>query len=104
MHFYAFYCEDAPNSSEKRKSVRPAHLSRLKQLATENRLLLAGPLLNTDHNDDIPAPADGSLVVAKFNNLSEAIEWIAADPYVTAEVFARVTTKPFTPVLPETNK
>lgn len=101
MKYYAFYCEDAPNSLEKRKSVRTAHLSRLSSLKEENRLLLAGPLLHTDHHADIPPNADGSLIIAAFNNLSEAIEWIAADPYATAEVYARITTKPFTPVTVE---
>ncbi|HLB57129.1 MAG TPA: YciI family protein [Coxiellaceae bacterium] len=101
MNYYAFYCEDAENVLEKRKSVRPAHLERLKILTVENRLLAAGPLMNKDGDNPFVAGIHGSLIIAKFNSLDEAKEWIAADPYVTAEVYKRVTIKPYKIVLPE---
>lgn len=44
--YYAIYCEDQEDSFERRRSVRPAHLQRLEELRGQNRLLLAGPLLN----------------------------------------------------------
>lgn len=101
MNYYSIYCEDAKNTLEKRKSVRPAHLSRLQQLNAENRLLAAGPLMNKDGENPLVAGIDGSLIIAQFQSLDEAKEWIAADPFVTAEVYARVTVKPFKIVLPE---
>lgn len=99
--YYAFICEDAENVLEKRKSIRPAHLTRLQQLSRENRLLAAGPLQNQDGDNPFLAGIHGSLIIAKFNSLDEAKEWIAADPYVTAEVYQNVTVKPFKIVLPE---
>lgn len=100
MQYYAFICEDAENVLEKRKSVRPAHLSRLEKLQTDNRLLVAGPLMNQDGDNPIIAGIHGSLIIAKFNSLAEAREWIAADPFVTAEVYQRITVKPYKIVLP----
>ena len=100
MNYYAFYCEDAEDVLEKRKSIRPAHLTRLEILNNENRLLAAGPLMDQDGDNPFIAGIHGSLIIAKFNSLSEAKEWIAADPYVTAEVYQRVTVKPFKIVLP----
>lgn len=101
MHYYAFYCEDADNVLEKRKSVRPAHLERLKTLANENRLLAAGPLMNQDGDNPFVAGIHGSLIIAKFNSLHEATEWAAADPYATAEIYKRITIKPYKIVLPD---
>lgn len=101
MHYYAFFCEDAANVLEKRKSIRPAHLARLQILSNENRLLAAGPLTNKDGDNPLVTGIHGSLIIAKFNSLNEAKEWIAADPYVTAEIYQRITVKPFNLVLPE---
>ncbi len=98
--YYAFFCEDADNVLEKRKSIRPAHLTRLQMLATEDRLLAAGPLMNHDGDNPFVAGIHGSLIIAKFNSLDEAREWIATDPYVTAEVYKKITVKPFKIVLP----
>ena len=98
---YAIICEDAENVLEKRKSIRPAHLKRLEQLSADNRLLAAGPLMNQDGDNPFVAGIHGSLIVARFHSLDEAKEWIAADPFVTAEVYKSVTVKPFKVVLPE---
>ncbi|EKD77979.1 MAG: hypothetical protein ACD_42C00096G0007 [uncultured bacterium] len=95
MHYYVFICEDGENVLEKRKSIRPAHLVRLAELKVQNRLLAAGPLMNRDGDNPFVAGIHGSLIIAKFNNLDEAKEWIAADPYVTGEVYQRITVKPF---------
>lgn len=101
MHYYAFFCEDAENVLEKRRSIRPAHLARLQILSAENRLLTAGPLLDKDGDNPYVTGIHGSLIIAKFHSLDEAKEWIAADPYVTAEVYQRITVKPFKVSLPE---
>lgn len=101
MNYYAFICEDAENTLELRKSVRPAHLSRLQVLAAENRLLVAGPLMNQEGDNPFVAGIYGSLIIAKFHTMNEAKEWVAADPFVTAQVYRRVTVKPFKIVLPE---
>ena len=103
MPYYVFYCEDASGDIilEKRKAVRPAHLSRLQQLTDENRLLAAGPLMNQDGDNPLLAGICGSLIIAQFQNLARAKEWIAADPYVNAEVYQKITVKPYKVVLPK---
>lgn len=100
MKYYAFYCEDASNVLEIRKAIRPAHLERLQVLQAEERLLAAGPLQNADGENPLLTGIHGSLIIAKFHSLEEAKAWIAVDPYVTAEVYQRVTVKPFKLVLP----
>jgi uncharacterized protein YciI len=97
---YAIYGEDVPDSLERRLSVRPAHLERLKTLQDEGRLLLAGPFPAIDSSDPGPAGFTGSLIVAEFADMHAARTWADADPYVGAGVYARVTVKPFKKVFP----
>lgn len=98
--FYAIISEDNENSLELRLQTRPAHLERLQQLKQEGRLLLAGPHPAIDSEDPGKAGFSGSLVVAEFPSLEEAESWAAADPYMTAGVYAHITVKPFKKVLP----
>jgi hypothetical protein len=97
---YAIVAEDIANSSDKRKAVRPAHLKRMEQLIGDGRVVLAGPMPAIDSPDPGPAGFSGSLIVAEFESLQAAQEWIDADPYVTQGVFAKVSVKPFVQVLP----
>ena len=97
---YAIISEDVVASLEKRKSARPDHLARLELLKNEGRLVLAGPHPKIDNENPGDTGFTGSLVVAEFNSLADAEAWAAADPYVAAGVYARVTVKPFKKVLP----
>jgi len=83
---YAIIATDVANSLEKRLSVRPAHVERLKQLQAQGRIVLAGPHPAVDSNDPGDAGFTGS--------------WAKADPYVAAGVYADVVIKPFKQVLP----
>lgn len=98
--WYAIISEDVQNSLELRVSTRPAHIERLKMLADEGRLLIAGPHPAIDAKDPGPAGFTGSLVVAEFASLDEAKEWANADPYLEAGVYARIIVKPFNRALP----
>lgn len=97
---YAILSEDHPGSLERRLAARPSHLARLQALQDEGRLLLAGPHPAVDSDDPGPAGFTGSLVVAEFASLEEAQRWAEADPYRAADVYARVTVKPFKKVFP----
>ena len=97
---YAIISTDVANSLEKRLSVRPAHVERLKQLQAEGRLVRAGPHPAVDSNDPGDAGFIGSLIVAEFASLAAAQAWADADPYVAAGVYAQVLVKPFKQVLP----
>ena len=93
---FMIYAEDHPGSLDRRLAARPQHLARLETLATEGRLVLAGPL---------PAASGegftGSLIVADFEHLEAAEAFAETDPYLAAEVYARVTVKPFKQVFPD---
>lgn len=97
---YLILGEDVPGTLDKRLAARPAHLERLQALQGEGRLVLAGPCPAIDSPDPGPAGFTGSLIVAEFPSLAAAQAWAAADPYVAAGVYARVTVKPFKQVLP----
>ena len=98
--YYMIYSEDVANSLAQRKLTRPAHLERLQQLASEQRLLVAGPLPAIDAEDPGPAGFSGSVVIAGFDSLAAAREWADADPYVAAGVYVRTEVRPFRKVLP----
>lgn len=97
---YMIYAEDAANSLEKRLAARPAHLARLEQLKSEQRLFAAGPLPAIDSEAPGEAGFTGSLVIAEFASLADAEAWAAADPYWVAGVYVKATVKPYKKVLP----
>ena len=97
---YVIYAEDVPDSLERRKTARAAHLERLQQLQDAGRLLLAGPYPSIDLVDPGPAGFSGSLIVAEFESLQAAKDWADTDPYILAGVYQTVTVKPFKKVFP----
>lgn len=97
---YAIMGSDVPDSLQRRRAARPAHLARLEALLRDGRLLLAGPHPAIDSSDAGAAGFTGSLVVAEFESLQAAQAWADADPYVAAGVYADVTVKPFIKALP----
>jgi uncharacterized protein YciI len=98
--WYAITGIDIPNSLDKRKAARPAHLARLQKLLEEGRLLLAGPFPAIDAEDPGPAGFSGTLIIAEFDDLEAARQWADADPYRVAGVFREVTVRPFRQTLP----
>lgn len=99
--WFAIIGTDVPDSLEKRKAARPAHIERLQTLLSEGRLLIAGPFPAIDSNDPGPAGFTGSLILAEFPTLAEAQSWADADPYIAAGVYASVSVKPFIKALPQ---
>ncbi len=97
---FAIISEDVENSLEKRISVRPAHIARLKKLQDEARLILAGPHPAIESNEPGEAGFSGSLVVAEFASLADAQAWADTDPYLASGAYAKVVVKPFKKVLP----
>lgn len=91
---------DAEGSLPRRISSREAHLARLRALADEGRLIVAGPLPAIDAEDPGPAGFVGSLVVAEFTSLADAQQWVDADPYLQVGAWARAEVQPFKQVLP----
>lgn len=97
---YVVFSEDVDNSLPLRLEARSAHLSRLRQLQDEGRLVMAGPCPAIDSNEPGEAGFTGSLIVAEFASLAQARAWADADPYIEAGVYKQVIVKPFKKVLP----
>lgn len=100
MMWYAIISEDNEHSLPLRATARDAHLARLRSLAADGRLLVAGPHPAVDAEDAGAAGFTGSLVIAEFASLEDATQWADEDPYVAAGVYRQVTVKPFKRVLP----
>jgi uncharacterized protein YciI len=98
--FYLIYSEDVENSLALRLSVREQHLTRLRTLQDQGRLLIAGPCPAIDNENPGEAGFTGSLIVAEFSNLIEAQSWADKDPYIAAGVYKKVIVKPYKKVLP----
>jgi len=98
--FYAIIAKDHQNSLDKRLAHRPAHLARIKVLQDQGKLLLAGPFPALDSIDPGLDGFTGSLIVAEFSSLDEAILWAHEDPFYTSGVYASVEVKPFRKTLP----
>ncbi len=98
--FYAIMGSDREDSLEARLQARPEHLARIQALMDQGRLLLAGPHPAIDSEDPGPDGFSGSLIVAEFDSLEDAITWADNDPYTLTGVFSSVVVKPFKRVLP----
>ncbi|MEQ1543862.1 YciI family protein [Methyloglobulus sp.] len=98
---YAIISEDVANSLELRLTTRPAHIKRLQDLQNTGRLVLAGPHPAIDSDNPGAAGFTGSLIIAEFESLQDAQYWANADPYVAAQVYSKVTVKPFKKVFPQ---
>ncbi len=93
--YYCIIGTDNPDSLSRRRQARGDHLARLHQLAEEGRLLTAGPFPVTDSEDPGEAGFAGSLIIARFTSLEDAEHWAAAEPYLSAGVYASVSVRPY---------
>lgn len=97
---YVILGKDAPGALEIRKRVRARHLERIGQLAAVGRVAIAGPCPVEDSPEPTPAGFTGSVIIAEFDSLDAARQWVAGDPYVTEGVFESWEVRPFIRVLP----
>lgn len=86
---YVMFAEDVDQSEALRAPLRDAHIRRRAELADQGRVVVSGPLWDTDGGGDYC----GSLMVAAFESLAEAQAWAAADPYVAAGVYRRMVVR-----------
>jgi uncharacterized protein len=97
---YSIISNDVKNSLPLRVKARPAHISRLKDLQNQGRLILAGPSPAIDTNEPGDAGFTGSVVIAEFDSLEQAQSWAKEDPYMIGGVYENVMVKPFKKVFP----
>lgn len=97
---YSIVGTDVENSLEARMAARPAHVERLVDLKNQGRLIIAGPNPAIDSSDPGKAGFSGSIIIAEFATLSDALKWADQDPYILAGVYENVSVKPFNKALP----
>lgn len=97
---YAILAEESADGLARRAAARERHLARVRALLSEGRLVFAGPHPKIDSPDPGTAGFDGSLIIAEFESLEAAEQWVAEDPYTVEGVFAGVRIKPVLQVLP----
>jgi len=99
--WYVILCKDFTDSLKNRIKHRKAHRERLSHLQNEGRLFMAGPFPTSDSIEPGEDGYTGSMIVAEFDTLGDAINWADKDPYVLSGVYESVEVKPFIKVLPE---
>jgi uncharacterized protein YciI len=97
---YVMLGKDAPGALAIRQRVRARHLERIGQLADAGRVAMAGPCPIDDSPTPGPSGFSGSVIIAEFESLHAAQDWLAGDPYVTEGVFESWEVRPFIKVLP----
>lgn len=83
--------KDGPEGQARRPGCRAEHLARLDALASQGRLILAGPFEDKS----------GSLIIIEAASLAEARAFAEGDPYFRQGVFASLEVRPFTQVFPK---
>jgi uncharacterized protein YciI len=78
---YAFHLIDKPGVGALRLQVRPEH--KLYLNAVREQIAFAGPLLAEDGET-----MAGSLLVIDFPSLAAAREWLSAEPFTRAGIYA----------------
>lgn len=88
---FVLICQDKPNHSELRQSIRPKHLE---YLSTQD-VRFAGPMLTDDQSQMV-----GSIVFIVAEDLAAAKSIADNDPYYLAGLFESVTIHPFKQAIP----
>jgi uncharacterized protein YciI len=96
---YSIVATDIKNSSTLRDITREQHIERLNVLKQQNRLIIAGPNPAVDKIEGV-TNFTGSVVIAEFDNLSQAQQWADDDPYFKSGAYDYIVVKPFKMVLP----
>ena len=88
MYFALFY-DTAPDYLERRKPLREAHLSLLRKLHAEGKLVMAGAF----------DPPDGALLVFRVDSSAEVEAFVKADPYLQNGLVTGWRIRPWTVVV-----
>ena len=78
-----------PEAPSRRMQQRPAHLDGVRRMKAEGIFLDGGAALDDEGR------MVGSMVLVEFPSRAEVDAWLAADPYVTGQVWEHITVRPF---------
>ncbi len=91
---FTFILMDKPDSAELRQSMRPQHKAYL--AAAADRIAFAGPFTSDDGQTMI-----GSLLAIDFASREAAMEWLKAEPFTQAGLYASASVQPFLNLWPQ---
>jgi uncharacterized protein len=91
---FTFILMDKPDSAELRQSMRPQHKAYL--AAAAERIAFAGPFTSDDGQTMI-----GSLLAIDFASREAAMEWLKAEPFTQAGLYASASVQPFLNLWPQ---
>lgn len=91
---YVFTLMDKPGAGELRQRVRPEHKAYLAAVA--DRIAFAGPLTHDDGSTMI-----GSLLAIDFESREAAHQWLAAEPFTRAGLYASTSVQAFVNLWPQ---
>lgn len=91
---YIFHLIDKPASDGLRQRVRSEHKACLAAMA--DRIAFAGPLLADDGVTMV-----GSLLAIDFDSREAAQDWLSAEPFTRAGLYAATSIYPFTNLWPQ---
>lgn len=91
---FVFHLLDRPDGQALRRRIRTAHKAYLGAMA--DRIAFAGPLLADDGVTMI-----GSLLAINFDSRESAAEWLAAEPFTRAGLYASVDVHAFQNLWPQ---
>ena len=91
---FTFILMDKPDSAELRQSMRPQHKAYL--AAAAERIAFAGPFTSDDGQTMI-----GSLLAIDFDSREAAMEWLKAEPFTQAGLYASTSVQPFLNLWPQ---
>lgn len=97
MSLFCIIAYDANESKKKREQHREAHLSYLRVLKQENRLIAAGPLMDSEGTN---SNACGSMLIVEFNNKAAVESWFAKEPFNQASVYKEIQIRPYIDGMP----
>lgn len=91
---FVFHLLDRPDGQALRQRLRPEHKAYLGAMA--DRIAFAGPLLADDG-----AAMIGSLLAIDFDSRESAVEWLTAEPFTRAGLYASVNVHTFQNLWPQ---
>ena len=91
MKQYVIIAQDGKDDDalERRKNVRPVHLSGAKKLKENNNFVVGGAMLDDEGN------MRGSVMIVQFETQEEFQHWYESEPYITGGVWKTIEVKPF---------
>jgi len=91
MNQYLIIAQDGEDDRalDRRKEVRPLHLTGAKKLKENGNFVIGGAMLDDDAN------MRGSIMIVQFASQEDFQKWYDNEPYITGGVWKKIEVRPF---------